>query len=186
MITTDQINRAIAAQPGKMTNVEMLSTVCNNWGFPFFMALAIMEKESRGRNVYGADKGGVLSGFKGDVNKGNYEAFLWLLSQPGSVSNGVGPFQLTYRGYHTDAVTKELQVWMPYDNMTYAIRHILLPTFIKQRVIKSDRAAFAETARSYNAGATGGEAYRDDALVKADAWAAAVGTSDTLVKWSAA
>jgi hypothetical protein len=191
MISQDQHDRAAAATTGTTpriaANLDHLRTACDAAAFPFALGLALMEKESRGRNVYGADAGGALSGYKGEVSPGSYDVFLWLLGRTGSVSNGVGPLQLTYRGYHVGPASltaKGLRGWDPADSILYAIRDVLAPALRRQAATKLARAAFRETARAYNAGATGGEAYADDALAKADEWTGIVGTSDTLLAWT--
>lgn len=173
-----------------MVNLDHLATACNSTGFPWFMALTILEKESNGRNVYGADAGGALAGFKSEVTEGNYEIFRWLVDSKGMKSNGVGPMQLTYTGFLVGPVSvasKGLKPWVAADTILYAVRDVLLPRVLASRRTLPDQEAFTATARAYNTGSTtasGADLYAVDALAKAKVWAATVGTTDTLIKWT--
>ncbi len=104
-----------------LTNVETIAAVCRDVGIPFFAACALFEKESGGRNVYGNDAGGALSGFPKLVTEDNYAVFEWLVFTKGMWSNGVGPSQLTYKGFLTDMKAKGLRPWDVAENMTYGL-----------------------------------------------------------------
>jgi hypothetical protein len=96
-LTAEQIE--IARSHG-MQNVELIAQCCNETGGRFFIALAMLEKETGTcRNVYGTRCRGALSGFPKPVTKDNYEVFEWLVFTKGQRSNGVGPSQLTFKGF---------------------------------------------------------------------------------------
>lgn len=116
-VTAEQI----VAKSHGMQNVELIAQCCNETGARLYIALAMLEKETGTcRNVYGHDVGGVyghdvggaLSGFPKPVTKDNYEVFKWLVFAKGQPSNGVGPSQLTSKGFFTDMESKGLK---PYD-----------------------------------------------------------------------
>lgn len=200
MITEVQIAKAatrlVGTPPASMMNIDLLARYCNEVGFPFFMGLAIMWKESKGKNIYGTDNGTAMEDFPLPVTADNYEVFRWMIDTgikvpmpDGTIkiikfkSNGVGPMQITWGGFHSEMTALGYRVWDPADNIRYAIKHILMPAFLRLRKDRSDKDAFREMARSYNAGATGGEAYAADAMIQAEEFVKLVNSSDTLVKW---
>lgn len=109
---------AIAKQAG-LWNVDAAAVACREAGLPFFAACALLEKESGGRNVYGNDKGGVLSGFPLQVNADNFAAFRWEVVDRGRTSNGVGPCQITYRGFFHEMEKRGLKPYDVHDNMLF-------------------------------------------------------------------
>ena len=111
---------AIAAKT--LANADVAAVACRKAGLPFYSACALLEKESGGKNIYGNDKGGVLSGFPGEVNADNFAAFRWEVVERGRTSNGVGPAQITYRGFFVDMAKQGLRPWVPADNMLYGFR----------------------------------------------------------------
>jgi len=111
---------AIAAK--SLQNADIAAIACREAGLPFFAACALLEKESGGKNVYGHDKGGALAGFPGVVNAGNFEVFRWLVFDKGQTSNGVGPCQITFKGFFVDMESQGLKPWSPHDNMLYGFR----------------------------------------------------------------
>ena len=117
--TTHQLN---VARARGLSNVAALAAASARAKVPFHVACALMEKESHGRNVYGNDPGGVLSGFPHPVTESNFAAFWWEVSQRGQTSNGVGPSQLTSRGLIQDCISAGLDPWDPEDNMTFGLR----------------------------------------------------------------
>lgn len=109
--------RRVAKRFG-LKNVWAASRAAKKVGLPFEAACALLQKESGGRNVYGHDVGGALSGFPGTVNRDNFAVFEWMISH-GWSSNGVGPCQITWKGYFTDMQKRGLLPWKPYDNMVF-------------------------------------------------------------------
>lgn len=113
-----------------LANVELIAKAADKAGLPFYVACALMERESGGRNVYGHDKGGALSGFPYEVNEGNYRVFEWLIGN-GQTSNGVGPCQITWKGFFPAMVKLGLKPWDALDNMTYGMG--LLASYYKAK-----------------------------------------------------
>ncbi len=105
-----------------LANVETMAEVCREVGIGFAATCALFEKESGGRNVYGNDVGGALAGFSRPVTEDNYAVFEWLVFAKGMSSNGVGPSQLTYKGFLTDMKAKGLRPWVVADNMRYGLQ----------------------------------------------------------------
>lgn len=108
----DRLRRMQYAVAQGVQNVENISEAADDVGLSFVVALALIDKESRGANIYGHDKGGALStngrtvtvsgetyppGSDIPVTPQNFAVFLMLIAQ-GVTSNGVGPAQITYAG----------------------------------------------------------------------------------------
>jgi hypothetical protein len=165
-----------AAEQAGIANAWDFARACARTGLPFYLGLAILDKESRGRNVYGHDVGGAMSG-AGEVTEANYREFRRLVDA-GHKSNGVGPMQITYRGYFPMADNEGLRLWVPAENMLFGCRILARALTVQLAKGKPLADAFWETARAWNAGATGGQAYAHDALSKARTWLAVVGNAD--------
>ena len=118
-VPLSKIKIAKAAGRG-MINVEMIALTCREVGIPFYAALALFEMESHGRNVYGHDEGGALSGFPFPVTRDNFRVFEWLVEQ-GQKSNGVGPSQITWKGYFPAMEQQGLDAWDVHDNMLFGL-----------------------------------------------------------------
>ena len=101
-------------------NVDHIAATCREAGVPFHVACALFEKESMGRNVYGHDKGGALSGFPYPVSRENYRVFIWLVRN-GQTSNGVGPAQITWPGFFSLMLDDDLKPWDIHDNMRFGL-----------------------------------------------------------------
>lgn len=114
--------RRIEIASKHLANADVAAIACRKAGLPFFVACALLEKESGGRNVYGHDEGGALSGFPHPVNAGNYQVFEWLVFDRGQASNGVGPCQITYKGFLSQMEEEGLKPWSPHDNMLFGFR----------------------------------------------------------------
>lgn len=104
-----------------LSNVEILAVAAAKVGIPFYAACALVDMESEGKNVYGHDAGGALSGYPGEVNAENYAVFRWLVIDKKGRSNGVGPCQLTWRGFFPDMESKGLKPYDVHDNMVYGL-----------------------------------------------------------------
>lgn len=133
---------AVATEHG-IHNAATAAIACRDAGLPFYVACALLEKESGGRNVYGHDKGGVLSGYLGRVNRSNFLAFHHEVVKRGNTSNGVGPCQITYAGprradgtrdggYFRQMFERDLLPWEPLDNMFFGFG-ILAGHYAKSR-----------------------------------------------------
>jgi hypothetical protein len=170
----------LAAQAKGLINATALAKACDEYKFPFYLACVICDKETDGRNIYGHDVGGIFTGPSNvnvTVTEDNYQEFLRRLAA-GERSNGVGCFQLTFRGYHIGSQSLTAlgyKAWIPADNIRYAIGRILAPS-LKAGLARglTIEQAFWATAKAYN----GNTSYADDAIVRARTWAATVGTSD--------
>lgn len=127
-------------------------------------ACALMEKESGGRNVYGHDPGGALSGFPGEVNGSNWEVFWWLVHDQQQPSNGVGPAQLTYSGFFRDMLAAGLAPWRVYDNARYGFN--LLAGYHATAVKGGSDHPWVVAGQRYN----GALAYGEDLSLKILQW----------------
>lgn len=170
-VTAEQIAKAKAQG---LQNVDIAARVADETGNKFYHVLALLEKESGGKNVYGHDAGGALSGFPGTVNKDNYAVFRWLVFDKGQTSNGVGPCQLTWKGFFTDMENHSLKPWEPYDNITYGAK-LWLGYYRAARASGLNRDdAIKKAGTRYN----GSTAYGDRLLIIMDKWLGIVGKAD--------
>jgi hypothetical protein len=149
--------RVAKARVYGLSNAVTIAGTCREAGVPFYVACALFEKETMGKNIYGHDKGGALSGFPGEVNKDNYEVFEWLVSQ-GMKSNGVGPSQITSGSLLTQMKTEHLDPWNVWDNMLFGLR------FLKKWKVKY--RTWHNAGRLYN----GKESYAIDLDIKIEEW----------------
>lgn len=119
-------------------NYEIAVEAAKATGLPLFVALALLDMESEGRNFFGSDAGGQYAGQP--VTKTKYEIFLKNVLA-GGPSNGVGPTQITYAGskradgtrnggFFTQAADQGLKLWEPYDNMVFGFT--LLAGYLKK------------------------------------------------------
>jgi hypothetical protein len=172
-VTAEQIK--IAKDHG-MREVDLIARCCNETGVRFYIALAMLEKETGTcRNVYGHDAGGALSGFPGAVNKDNYAVFRWLIFTKGQTSNGVGPSQLTFKGFFTDMEGKGLKPYDIHDNISYGIK--LIYSYYRDgrdRLNKSVTESLRYAGTRYN----GASAYGDRFLDVALKWKERAGSAD--------
>lgn len=150
-------------------------------GLPFYILCAVLEKEGwniggkvGGHNIYGHDVGGVFSlpggGIK-YVTKENYAEFYRRVVVNGERSNGVGPMQLTFRGFFPDLKAQGLQGHIAEDTMLYGAR-LFLSYF---RNARSQGASEREAIRVAGVRYNGAMAYGDRLLVIADKWKERVG-----------
>ena len=171
-VTAEQIE--IAKSHG-MQNVELIAQCCNETGGRFYIAVAMLEKETGTcRNVYGHDVGGALSGFPKPVTKDNYEVFKWLVFTKGQQSNGVGPSQLTFKGFFTDMESKGLKPYDMHDNIAYGVKLIQQYYRDGRNQGKSVNDALRYAGTKYN----GSTAYGDSYVTIALKWKAQVGSAD--------
>lgn len=155
--------------------VDEIAKACDATDTHFYLALAMLEKETgTGRNVYGHDAGGALSGFPGTVNKDNYAVFKWLVFTKGQTSNGVGPSQLTFKGFFTDMESKGLKPYDPADNIAYGVKLIGDYYRAARNAGLSVEAAIKKAGTRYN----GSSSYGDRLLPIALRWREVVGRAD--------
>jgi hypothetical protein len=174
-VSASQIQKA--KQQG-LVNVEAIAAACDKLKFPFYMACTIMERETRGKNIYGHDVGGIFTQHGNlEVTETNYKTFLRRLLN-GERSNGVGPMQLTYKGYHIgpqSLTTRGYKAWIPVDNILYGAG--IMSRSYRTNLAKGQSVsrAFWNAAKSYN----GAASYANGAAARARTWLALVGISDT-------
>lgn len=125
-----------------LDNADVAYRAARRAGLGYATALALIEKESGGRNIYGHDAGGALSTSAGsvtvcgrtyprgsdiEVTPANAAVFLMKVAA-GERSNGMGPCQITYAGrlpdgrvggYFRQMIEGNLLPWEPFDNMTF-------------------------------------------------------------------
>jgi hypothetical protein len=142
-----------------LENVDEIAITCREANVSFSVACALFQKESGGRNVYGHDAGGALSGFEKRVTKGNFEVFYWLVFDKGQTSNGVGPAQITWKGFFTDMLEKKLKPWNVHDNMLYGLQ-----------LLRSHYDANGKSWKAAGARYNGAEAYGVDLEKKIGEW----------------
>lgn len=144
-----------------LANAEVIAQACREARVPFYVACALFEKESKGRNVWGNDKGGMFADLPADllVTKGGYEIFEYYVVELNRTSNGVGPAQITWRGFFPDMRKKGLKPWDVHDNMLYGLQLLYL--------YKQEKGATWEDAgTAYN----GAESYGIDFMMKVVEW----------------
>ena len=118
--------REIAA--GLLENSDAAIEAAERVGLYLPAALALWEQENLGRNTYGNDKDGTFSTPGAPdigVTEENYAKFYDLVVNQGKKSNGVGPLQITYRGFHPQAKKEGLNLWEPVDNGVFGFRLLL-------------------------------------------------------------
>lgn len=142
-----------------LQNAATIAQASEDVGIWFGPACTLFEKESMGRNVYGHDKGGALSGFPGQVNAQNFAVFEWLVFDQGMPSNGVGPSQLTWKGYFTSMKAQGLRPWVAYDNMLFGL------TILNTHYLANDKD-WLKAATLYN----GATSYGEDFVAKLAEW----------------
>lgn len=119
----------IATARKHLANVEAAAVACREANLPFFVACALLEKESVGRNVYGHDAGSINSApGELEVTDVNFLQFLVKVLN-GATPNGVGPCQVTYAGalvgghrdggYFRQMIEQGLRPWVPEENMRF-------------------------------------------------------------------
>jgi hypothetical protein len=152
-----------------MKNAAALVTAAASTGLPLHIAAAFATKESGGQNIYGHDAGGVFNygpGTTVQVTEENYAEFYRKVVMERRTSNGVGPMQITYFGFHKQAKEQGYRLWVPADNFRFGfaiIRDYLDGDY-------SD-ANLKRAGSRYNSGSsTGAPAYGDGVVALAKVW----------------
>lgn len=170
-VTAEQVQKV---KDAGFQNVEAVAEACNVTGCRFYLAVAMIEKESRGRNVYGHDSGGALAGFPKPVNQGNFEVFEWLIATGQKGRNGVGPAQLTSKGYFDEMKTKGLKPWEPMDSVPLGVRDL----YRYYRAARNNGDTVVEAIRYAGTRYNGADAYGDSLVTVALRWREALGNVD--------
>lgn len=140
-------------------NAAATVRAANELGLPVHIAAAVIQKESNGRNVFGNDVGGAMRG-AGDVTPAKYAQFRRMIAQ-GHTSNGVGPAQITWPGFFTQADREGIDLTDPYQNIRFGLRLI-------QQYLGGDYspASIRRAGGAYN----GNASYGVDLAIKAAIW----------------
>lgn len=151
-------------------NAHALEAASAATGLPLHIAAAFVAKESRGANVYGNDTGGVFATPGAPdmpVTRTNYAEFYRRVVDLGQRSNGVGPMQITYRGYHPRAKAQGIALWEPFENMVFGFRILMSSLggdYSKSRI---EHAGTVYNVGNINGGIT---AYGRGAYVQSEVW----------------
>lgn len=94
-------------------NAYGAARVADDVGLPLYAAYALLEKESGGRNIFGHDP--TIFAGAGRVTKRKYLEYRAMRDRTGK-SQGVGPCQLTWRGFQNKADALG-GCWIPKYNM---------------------------------------------------------------------
>lgn len=146
-----------------LQNAWLIEQAASEKRVPLWIAAALIEKESGGRNVYGNDRGGVFSTPGAPdlvVTRENYAEFERRVLA-GETSNGVGPAQITWPGFIREAMVEGIQLWNPLDNLRFGFQ--LLANYLNGHY-NDNQIRYAGTR--YN----GASAYGDDLVARAHIW----------------
>jgi len=94
----------------------------------------------------------------GYVTEAKWREFRRLVVDLHHTSNGVGPCQITYRGFFTDMEAQGLRPWVPHDNMLYGFR--LLARY------HADKGSWEAAGTAYN----GSSQYGRDLAALVEKW----------------
>lgn len=155
---------------GGLVNADLIVQAASTTGLPLAILAAMIEKESGGKNIYGHDAGGVFSvaGQNVEVTQANFTEFRRRVVDGGEKSNGVGPSQVTYRGYWT--AYPDYPFWEPLANLKFGATLLL-------DLLDGDTsdASISSAGAHYNGGTTPNGtalAYGADLLTKTITWRA--------------
>ena len=150
----------------------------NDTGLPLGIAVALIAKESGGRNVYGHDAGGIRPA--DEVTRENFTAQFLPHVLAGGTSNGVGPCQITYPGYFR--LHPDYPWWDPLANMRFGFD--LLNGYLAGDYSMSSMQA---AGSRYNSGSpTGAPAYGQSFADLAVEWTARLSGSSEVPAGQAA
>jgi hypothetical protein len=155
-----------------LTNVDAAARAAKRTGIPFYLMCTLLEKESMGKNIYGHDVGGVFSRpGEHPVTESNFREFYRRVVTNGERSNGVGPLQITYRGFFPQMRDQGLKAWVPEDNMVFGAKLFMSYYNANRRNGLSVRESIRRAGVKYN----GASAYGDRLVTIADKWRDRVG-----------
>lgn len=129
--------------------------------------LALLENESSGRNIFGADPGGTAlprAWYDTEVTEQKYKVYLQRRHE-GLTPNGVGPCQLT-DPFEQDAADRRGGCWKVKPNMEVGF------AFVHGLIL---RYGPFEGFRHYNGSGPAAFAYAERAMARAKAWEARLG-----------
>jgi hypothetical protein len=108
-----------------------------------------------GQNIYGKDRDGTFATPSGKpsklVTEENYAEFYDLVVNQKKKSNGVGPLQITYRGFHPQAKASGLNLWDPVDNGVFGFE-LMMKYKAQYKTWELARAAYKNGPAAANRG----------------------------------
>lgn len=122
MATAKQI-----AEEFGFVNVDAIIEAAKLCDIPLHVAFALIQMESWGKNIFGNDRGGMFKGLT--VTEERYYEMVKAVKN-GHVSNGVGPLQITWKGFFPDSESKGIKLWIVKDNLIYGFK--LIDAYYKQ------------------------------------------------------
>lgn len=155
----------ICLEKGGLQNASAIVQASSLERFDLAELAAIIEEESGGRNIYGADDTGPDGAlppalYDKPVTKANFKTF-WARVQAGHTSNGVGLAQLTSKGF-LEAANSRGGAWIPIHQCTEACAIL--------RGLIADHATFQAAAAAYNGAGPVADAYGARVQALAGAW----------------
>lgn len=157
-----------------LRNVDAIEAAAARTGLEFAVACALVQKESGGRNVFGADKGGLYKGE--EVTEAKYKSMLTKVLA-GATSNGVGLTQITFAGslkngrrdggFFREAEDQGLKLWVPLDNCLFGFALLL-------RLYNANGKSWAKAGQRYN----GAAVYGTDLVKKIGEWRKRLASAD--------
>ena len=156
--------------------IDEIAKAADEGDIHLYILVAMLEKETATvRNIYGNDRGGALAGFKKAVNQGNFEVFMWLITEKGQTSNGVGPSAKSpTKAFFPDMVKRGMKPWEPADNIRYGGELIYGYYRSARNQGKSVSESLKYAGTKYNGAAAYGAAY----LEVATRWRGWLGNED--------
>lgn len=190
-VTAEQVRKADEARTGgrrRIYDVALLAAAADRVGVTFYQALALIEGESRNRNIWGGDVGpepgrkddGTFSGFTDLVTAATWRAFRHEVLVRGRPSNGVGPGQITDPGLLRQMEAEGLHPDVMADNLFFSLTLYWSYYRLAKAAGSSTASAIRWAGTWYNAGPdekaiTG---YGDRLYARAVEWKAIVGVED--------
>lgn len=113
-----------------LVNVDHAIAAAEKTGYPLHAAFALLEMESKGKNIFGQDAGGMY--IRQAVTKEKFDKLVAAVKK-GAPTNGVGPMQITYAGrkrsdgtrdggFFRQAEEQGLRLWLPAENMEFGFK----------------------------------------------------------------
>ncbi len=157
-----------------LVNVDDAIKAATEAGYPLHAAFALLEMESKGRNIFGQDAGGMFR--REAVTKEKFDKLVKAV-RAGAPTNGVGPLQITYAGrkradgtrdggFFRQAEEQNLRLWLPAENMEFGFK--LAAGYLRR--YPND---WFKVGRLYN----GKESYGTTYLRKVGEWKKRLGTT---------
>lgn len=150
---------------------------------PLWLACAMIDKETDGRNVYGNDTAGVFSTPGApdiEVTEANFREFEQRVLVDKERSNGVGPCQITWPGFLTEARAAGLRLWVPVDNMKFGFTLLRRYLSAALKAGQDIETAVKTVGTRYNGKAT----YGTSLLSVSKLWASRLGVEMTDVPYT--